>query len=480
MSGGLGSANPGAIPTGLPLGSSVWAAGFWFDLVSVPGLDGAVISSPISSLAGSQILTPQSSPLISDTAIGGRKGCSVTDTGVSGTEQLFRCDALANKFFAGLPWTIGLDFRQSAQAQQPLWQARSSTGGVLDYIGGFAIGERMCLQYRSTLTGIQTITGVIPTTYDYHRLIWRYDGTTLFMYVDGVLDSSVALATPTISVNRLAWLGSQSSTSFQGASGFARRWFMTPSDIGSSGVATVDAYLAGQDYTLPGSNILVPKLLTAGASIETGATDAVNGAGWRAGLSQYIIDNTLSWQAIGTHPQGFVPFRESQASSGQSATQITTQVTSIVDSRVSIIQVDLGNQEINLGQTAAQVVTAITTALSAMRTAYYAVNPNGYMVVNLLPAYFEAGFNAVVVTLNAALPAVWDASDAVFPSSPKLLRWDANTAMGGPTYVQANYAGVGNDHPNHLGYTLCIPALLAASNSDGDILSSVLSSLSPT
>lgn len=477
---GMGSANPATPPAGLPLGSSTWAAGGWWDLITVPGAPGAAIAGPQASLAGSNILTPASSPLVNATAVGGQRGGNVVDTGVAGTEPRFSCDALASLFPAGQPWSVYWDFRQSKQAEMPLWAALSSS--TTDAMGCRSIGERLCFRYRSAATGIVTVTGTIPLAYDYHRLGATYDGTNLRLYVDGVLDPATPVAVPSlgITLNRFTWLASVSSIAFEGATGFSRRLCMSPSALSAANIATVDAYFVSNDWTLQGSSPLVPKLIAAGASILVGASDAVTGAGYRAGLSNAIITGRLSWLAVGDRPQGIVPLRETPAQSGQSAVQITTQVTSFVDARTGLLVIDLGNQEINAGQTAVQVQAAITTALRNSRAALYAVNPEAFVSVSTLLPYFEAGFNAVAAAVNAALPGIWSASDAEFPAAPKLLRWDGNSAMGGPSYVQANYNGVGDNHPNSTGYALLIPALLAASNADGQVLSNVLAQLSPT
>jgi lysophospholipase L1-like esterase len=477
---GIGSANPATPPPSLPLGDAVWSAGGWFDLVSVPEADGAPIVATIPSLAGARVLTPQSGPIVDDTAIGGRRGCSVIDTHVSGTEQLFRCDAFAPFFFSGLPWCVVCDFRQALPTPPtPIWAAKSSTPGVTDSVAVYSQAQIANFIYRSPSTGIVTIAGSLPLAYDYNRIIFDYDGTTLRSWINGVPDIVQLLATPVVNVDRFAWLGSQASVSFEGASGFGRRLAVTPSSIGASGAATVDAYLEAQDFTLAPGDPLVPTFICAGASIILGTTDATTQGGYRWAISQYIVDNRLSWRALGNNPQGFMPTRQTPALGGVDSTIIVTEVSSNVDSSTKLVVLDLGNYEINVGQTAVQVEAAIASALQNIRTAVYAVSPSCAIAVSTILPYFEAPLNAVCIDVNAALPAIWDASDAAFPAAAKLLRADLNTAIGGPAYDSANYLPA-NDHPNHTGYSLLYAPILAASNSDGDTLAGVLSALSPT
>lgn len=477
---GLGSANPATPPPSLPLGSSTWAPGAWFDLIAVPGPQGDPIVAGVPSLAGSNVATPQSNPLVNNTPIGGQRGCRVIDTGVANTEPLFRCDALSQWFTPAALLTVGGDFRPSKAQQHPLFVLRSSTGGVTDQWSVYIIGERLAVLCQAPSTGgLVTFTGTIPINYDYHRWAVRCDGTRLRSYVDGVLDLDVPFVMPTLSVNRCAWLGAVASLAFGGATGYARRLYFSPSDVGSSGIATVDAYLVGQDYTKPPTDPSVKEFLFCGASITVGSSANITGAGYRGGVSQYIIDNRLSWRAIGDRPQGFVPTRETPSLSGQAAAAIAAMVATWATPKTCYVGLDFGNAEINAGQNASQVLTAIRTNLHNARASLYAQNPNAYVSVYTILPYFEAPFNAVAQAVNASLPSEWNLSDAEFPGSPKLLRWDGNTAIGGPSYVQANYP-IGDDHPNQTGYDLLIPALLGASNASGDVLSNVLDMLSPT
>lgn len=476
---GLGSANPATPPPSLPLGSAVWSPGAWFDLITVAGADGAPISSNVASLAGANVLAPESSPKVNVTAIGGNRGCFVLDTLVQDTQPMWRCDALAALFTGGQPFSVFWDWRGAAvDADGPQWAALSSAGGS-NAIGARIVLEKLAFRYSSPGTGTVTIQGAIPLAYDYHRLGVTYDGTTLQLWVDGVPDTSAAMPALAISLNRFSWLGSHSSVAFEGATGFARRFAMTPSWLNPTQVATVDAYFVANDWTLLPSNPLVPEFFCAGASICRGTSDLVTGAGYRAGISDFIIDNRLSWRSVGDHPAGWVPYRDTPSLSGQTAEQITTQCATFATARTRLVTLDLGNAEINSNHDKTYVEGKIATALANIRASIYAVAPTCQICVYTILPYFEAPFNAVAQQVNADLSAIWDASDAAFPSNPKLLRFNGNAAIGGPSYVQANYP-TGDNHPNNTGYNLIIPALLAASSADGVVLSDWLLQQSPT
>lgn len=77
--------------------------------------------------------------------------------------------------------------------------------------------------------------------------------------------------------------------------------------------------------------------------------------------------------------------------------------------------------------------------------------PNVRIGVTTIIPQGAGQFNPEAILFNAELPAVWDAFDAVNPTRT-LIRWDANTAIGGPTWVSANFTDT--LHPNDTGHAL--------------------------
>lgn len=105
------------------------------------------------------------------------------------------------------------------------------------------------------------------------------------------------------------------------------------------------------------------------------------------------------------------------------------------------------------GTTAAayrSLLDGIQAAVPSVRMAVSTITPQG-----------DAN-NTNVIAFNAELPAVWDAFDAANPTRT-LTRWDANTAIGGPTYVAGNFADV--KHPNATGAALMGAAICTAISS---------------
>jgi hypothetical protein len=102
------------------------------------------------------------------------------------------------------------------------------------------------------------------------------------------------------------------------------------------------------------------------------------------------------------------------------------------------------------------------TTAAAYRTlldGIQAAVPTLRIVVTTIPPQGAGKNNAETILFNAELPAVWDAFDAANPTTP-LIRYDANTAVGGPSFVAANFADT--LHYNATGSALHGAALVTA------------------
>lgn len=467
----LGLGHAAAQP--LPFGNSFWDVGFWnFSSSSSP------ITSDVPNAANSNVLTPHNSPLVVDTAEYGLRGVQVTDTGVNTTIEYFTAPAVGAALLSGLghDLTIVQRFRQNKVAEMPLWSGHIFSNP--DYIGARSVAQRMCLRKSSTVGGTVTGTGALDIQYDDHTYVWTFKLSTREwrQYVDGVLDLVTTLDAQPLTINTLAILATFSTAAFEAATGFCQIWGMSGTWIDSDQQQELYTYCRSLDYTLHPSTPGLPQIVGGGASIWNGATDEVNAAGNRATISQEIVDKRLSILNVGEFSSGVIPNRATPSISGAEALAITLQITSHLSVDTKIVFVDLGNGEINEGQTAAQVLSAMHTALTTIRTAA----PDVPVVVMNLPAYFESGFNAVCATVNAGVGALWDSVDAAFPGKPTLYRIDRLTPMGGQVYDNTFYAGVGNNHPNHLGYSQIGPFLLGAQNAAGDTVAALMRRISPT
>jgi len=103
----------------------------------------------------------------------------------------------------------------------------------------------------------------------------------------------------------------------------------------------------------------------------------------------------------------------------------------------------------------------VTTA-AAYRTLLDGIQaqlPNVRMAVTTICPQGPGANNANAILFNAELPAQWDAFDAANPTRT-LIRWDANAAIGGPSFVAGNFAD--DLHPNDTGHALLGTALTTA------------------
>jgi lysophospholipase L1-like esterase len=105
------------------------------------------------------------------------------------------------------------------------------------------------------------------------------------------------------------------------------------------------------------------------------------------------------------------------------------------------------------------VPVTTATAYRSLLDGIQAQLPNARMVVTTIVPQGPAGNNPNVQLFNAELPAHWDAFDAANPTRA-LIRWDANTAIGGPSYVAGNFGDT--LHPNDTGHALLGAAVASA------------------
>lgn len=494
LGGGLFGSGKSAPPPLVPISDAFWASGGWWDLSTIAGVNGAPYTTvtPPTSATGLGSFTPTfftgpNAPSIYDQAIGGKRGLVTSQVQDNGLEN----DALASIINGtNKQWSVFFDYQQN-NVGVPLLPANTlvSWGSA----GGIGAQDQLRVIYGTTAVAGSTPEGIyiaqatgvgfVATQnnvathlgYDYFRFAASYDGTALSTYVNGVLVTVTPSTwqTAIMAITKMMWgAWAVNNVSYEASNGYIRRLGVRAVPTTAPDVATVDANMVANDFILPQSNIHVPQAIFAGASIANGSSDAITNMGWRYEFATYVQTNMRSWTTLGT-AQGWYALRNTVATGGTDAPTIAASIAAVVTSRTRLVVVDLGDEEIDLGQTALQVETAITSALTTIRNAVYAVAPTCRIAVNTICPLSETPNNAVCIAVNAALPGIWNASDANYPSAVPLLSWDANTAIGGPGYVQANYNSGGNDHPNSTGYRLLGAAMMA-------VLAPTVNSLSPT
>lgn len=460
--------------------------GGWWDLQAIAGNSGDFFSALVPDASGgAQNFTPTSPgvmPTISNAAIGGKRGLLLNSTVLNYLEN----DTLAAIFNGtNKPFTLVWDFQKylKVTTQCMVGVGSTTTGSTRNFIEMTnVIAETTEIDQHTATNGTTSVVNATDIGYDetYYALTW--DGTIALFYLNGVASalSPTTLDKAAIILNRFGWGAAQvGAVGFEGSNGFIRRLGCRSSAATPAEVAAIYSNMLSNNKTLPLTNTRVGFALFAGASVMNGTTDEINGMGARFWFANRVKNAGQSYGTQGS-PQGTAQLRNTTATGGAGAPAIATQVAGAVTSRTRFVFVDLGDEEIDLNQDAPTVEAAIVSALSAIRTSAYAVNPQCVVVVNTIIPLFETLLNAVCIAVNAALPGIWNSSDAQFAGHPKLQRADWNTAIGGPSYVQANYAGTGNNHPNNLGYQLMGTAYDAAHDTDGVTLLQRIAGNSPT
>ncbi len=468
-----------APPPLVPISDAFWASGGWWDLSTIAGVNGAPFAStvPPTSATGLGVFTPgfftgPTNPAIYDQAIGGKRGLVTSQV----INNYLENDALAAVLNGvNKQWSVYFDYQQNNLGVATVNNVIIGWGSA----GGIGAQDNFKVNYNEaggtpqSLSILQaTGAGFVASqnnlsqvvAYDYFRFGMSYDGANLTTMLNGLVVAVVptTLQTAVMTLTKMMWgAWPVNGVGFNASNGYLRRLGVRGFSSTVPQMQQVDSNMVANDVILPQTDPRTPQFIVAGASVINGATDLTTAMGVRYPIAKFIQDNRLSWTSLGT-ASGFFALRNTTAVSGADAPSITAQIAGVVTSRTKMIVVDLGDEEIDLNQTALQVEAAITLALHNIRTAVYAVSPNCDIAVNTIIPLSEAPLNTVCIAVNAQLPTIWTNSDAEFSTRRPLIRWDANTAIGGPAYVQANYTGGGNDHPNNTGYTLMGTALIAA------------------
>jgi lysophospholipase L1-like esterase len=181
--------------------------------------------------------------------------------------------------------------------------------------------------------------------------------------------------------------------------------------------------------------------------------------GFRKGLDDWITAQGYPTTFVG-HINGpgdwADPYHSAIAGSkiADVSTFCTTQYATGVIGPVTLAAVLIGTNDCDTGPYDG---TTTPAAYAALLNQIFAVG-QATLLVSTVPASSTGATQTNVLDFNSKLPAIWDAFKAAHPG--KIYRWNANTALGGPSYNGANF--VDALHPNDTGYGLMASAITAA------------------
>lgn len=443
-------------PPSVPLGASTWS--LYLDFT---GLSDAVVLSSIQTPLIGPGVTPVNSPAIDGVGIGGRSALFIDQA----TSQALACDSLAS-LQAGSDKAVTVIAR--VKRDWPL-SSRSVFGwghsgqSTNDYFygafpGGAANSPTLARDAVDEAT--KTITGSGPVDYADHVVAFRFNGTTGWVYVDGVEVATGDLDTADLTVNKFA-IGARVTTAItEHLGGWISHFAVAASALSPEQIQAVGAAWTADDLGTPGKTGGAPfqffgDSITRGDS-DTYATSSARG-GFRYDAYEHWRANRLAINAVGHLTQGIFADPECSAQGGADTTFIRGLINTHIPTYEPVgIFVMSGTNDADAIESGSLLLSTWSANYAGMlqdaRDKLDALGSGRQIIVaNLLPIQSGTLGEAAIASMNAELVNVWNAHDSANPSAPPLIRCDFHTAIGG-VYDGDNYKDA--VHPNEIGYRL--------------------------
>lgn len=437
--------------TAVPL-PGTWAAnnGAWWDfrlLTDSPGANAPTVAPQ----EGTGSLVPANTPVVRvgrgtrkviEFASASSQYMTAPSTALNGTRQ---------------PWTMV--YRSVMTAGSARIGGFGNSANALDYIeASFNSGKVPQMIGRAGTAG-GTIQTASLFAFDFdipslttRTLVFTGDGTSTWLYVDGVADANNPLPFDL------------------GAFGLTGDRFL----IGARPVSTLAGYMSGQHQVVG-----IKRMLTTAAEalsihnqlvasdqpavvgtpvmfLGDSLTDGGSSGGMRKPVADFISANAYSITMVGPYSGGAFANNAHNGQGGNNMAAINTQQIqpylgagkAYLPKRVFLMT---GTNDVDeVGMTAGTFITRYTTLLNQLDAAAFAGNAAFRAYVTTVPPYAGTANGgsdaaaAVVAAVNAGLiQGVWDTYDAANPTRP-LIRWDCHNAIGG---WSAGSYGTDTRHP---------------------------------
>lgn len=447
---------------GIPLGASTWD-GIYLDVPLLGLADGATPGS-VTPQVGSVSPVCTNAPPFDAFGIGGR---SAVFADVTGSKYL-RADGLAT-FFAGSdkPGTVIERLKRDwPLSQRAGWGAGNSAQSTNDFFyGAFAggAGNSPLFVKDAIAEATKTLTGSAPLDYTDHVVAWVNDGTTGWVYVDGVLVATGDLDTLAITPNRFA-IGARFTTAVVDVfGGWISHFAMTSRVLTQAEVVIVTNAWRANDLGMPGLASGTP-FLPIGDSLYRGDSDTYATSSTRGGLRYRTYEswrkNRLRIRFVGHLTQGIFANPDCSCQGGADTTLLRTYVNTYIPIyQPRGLHFWGGTNDSDSIESGALTLAAwsanMAGALADARTRLDAIAANGghaqIIVNNLTPLQPGWPGETAIPTMNAEFINIWNAHDAAYPTKPPLIREDFWTAIGG-VYNASFYKD--ETHMNPAGYDL--------------------------
>lgn len=429
-----------------PLGEAFWQTGMYFDARDYPLSANSEISTALRPRVGASNCTPQTSganfPVYKQNSIGGRGSILFT----AAQNQGFNCHFLASIMSGDdKPGSVMMRIMRADAASQTFCGWGSSASATQNFCEVFATAAGFLGGRKNQGGTLVTQNGTTNLQFTTRIVTFTTPGTTVNLYIDGVLEASFpkALDVNSVTLNQFRFGSTGRSSAGAGFGGYIQCVAVTPNVLSLGQISTIKSTWEFQDAQ-PNT----------GAPIYWIGDSITKRAGMREVLYNYIVANSLHIDAQGSFHDGAFPDNEHSAVNGVEINSVNGRAVSELGTGnafpgILLILVMAGTNNVNnVPYNNTTTLTQYADMLEDMHTAVTSSNASAKIcVTTILPIEPGVVGDTNVPLFNGGLPAIWDAFDLAHPSNI-LIRWDANQAMGpwSPLYF------ADSAHPNTAGY----------------------------
>lgn len=456
-----------------PLGDTFWKlyvdANDYANVLS----SGDTVSTNLTPRVGTSTINPVNSPTVVSGAIS--IGNRLAFKHVAASTQGFTAHWLASLVNGSdKPCTIAIRAQRGAAASA-IWagfgKAASATVSYLE-LAISAAGLAVFRKNDGTTTKPTTTTGNTVLGSSTRDIIVTTDGTTGWLYADGVLQTAFSpsgqdmdVASTIIDQFRIG----NSGRSASGGGGLDGLW---------QTIGVADAAISAADVTTIRNAWIAQDIVTTGAQVYFVGDSLTKASGMRLALYNYYIGAGKSIDMVGAAADGTFPDNQHSGFNGVELSSIQGRAVAELGTGHAYPAVKLVhilacvNDLNNAGANVTTILNSYATALEAIFTAASSSTATVRLAVTtIMPLQPGTQGEAEVVAFNAGLAAKWNTFDAAHPSNT-LLRWDLYNAIGG-AWNASLY--LDSTHPNPTGWAnACahgtyglIPAISAYINAIG-------------
>ncbi len=446
-----------ADPFFVSLGAATWTNGAYLD---VPALGVSSLSAAFAPQVGSDVFTPSGTYQVPGIGIGGRGAldCNVASVLSIAAHWLAGLASGTDKTFTALA-RIRRDYPVGRRA---LWGFGHSTENANEFLDcGLPAGANVSPSARKDADAEATLEILGSTAFDYgeHVVAFRTDGTTGWIYVDGVQVATGSLDTLAVTFDRFyltAHYNTVAAPVAQHFGGFLSHFAITELLLTPAQVAQVGIDWASVDLGTPGKPDGT-KVQQFGDSKMQGDSDTYAITSTRGGnryrAHAYLRLNRLRINFVGHRSGGISADPEHSSIGGANMSLIRSYINTYISTyEPEIVVIDGGTNDTDDIEAATQTWATFRTnylgSLNEARDEMDLYSSGGQLAVfTQTPIQTGTAGATVVGTMNTNILSYVAEHEALYPSAPPVIIVDAHAAIG--SWNATDYK-LGTD-PVHLG-----------------------------